>query len=114
LTNSQAAAEIQSGLKLKCPVLCPNEIYGLMKKCWNFAPDERPHFAECYLYLKAYSKKTFASKKPPSFYDSEPLEEGEGLGSTMALEYTLPPPTVHTVHDSTSTNEVETDNYELR
>jgi Janus kinase 2 len=38
---------LQSGIRLKCPKICPQIVYEeLMMSCWNYETDQRPTFAE--------------------------------------------------------------------
>lgn len=36
--------QFRDGLRLEKPKNCPNEMYNLMKICWQFDPEERPVF----------------------------------------------------------------------
>ncbi|KAK4337127.1 hypothetical protein RND71_043886 [Anisodus tanguticus] len=37
---------LESGYRMECPVGCPNEVYELMKECWQWDPNSRPTFKE--------------------------------------------------------------------
>ncbi|KAL5467584.1 hypothetical protein EMCRGX_G031839 [Ephydatia muelleri] len=37
---------LMKGLRLQKPLLCPDEIYTLMAKCWSSNPEDRPTFKE--------------------------------------------------------------------
>ena len=37
---------LKSGDRMENPDSCPQYIYNLMLKCWEFIPDERPSFEE--------------------------------------------------------------------
>ena len=44
-TSSQAfLSALQSGVRLDRPDFCSEEMYGLMAKCWDITPEERPTF----------------------------------------------------------------------
>jgi len=44
IPNSEIFNYIKSGCRMKKPELCSDEVYDLMKKCWNADPRYRPDF----------------------------------------------------------------------
>lgn len=41
---SEVYHKLENGYRMQCPDGCPNPIYDLMKKCWNWEPSQRPTF----------------------------------------------------------------------
>ncbi|KAK7078538.1 hypothetical protein SK128_006417 [Halocaridina rubra] len=39
---------IDSGYRMLAPPNTPEEMYQLMLKCWQYEPENRPHFQEIY------------------------------------------------------------------
>ncbi|CAI5456138.1 unnamed protein product [Caenorhabditis angaria] len=46
-----------AGNRNKKPQYCHEDIYELMKKCWEANPTDRPNFANCVYFLKEHIKK---------------------------------------------------------
>jgi tyrosine-protein kinase Fer len=46
MTNTRARELIDSGYRMPAPDGTPDEVYQLMLRCWQYDPDDRPHFAE--------------------------------------------------------------------
>ncbi|XP_045433713.1 ephrin type-A receptor 1 isoform X3 [Pipistrellus kuhlii] len=44
LSNQEVMKSIEDGYRLPPPVDCPAALYELMKNCWAYNPDHRPHF----------------------------------------------------------------------
>ncbi|XP_065217837.1 tyrosine-protein kinase Fer-like isoform X2 [Planococcus citri] len=44
MSNSEAREKIDSGYRLPAPEGTPDEMYSLMKNCWQYEPENRPHF----------------------------------------------------------------------
>ena len=55
LTCDQTAIYIVEGKRLERPKGCPQDIYSLMKSCWQESPDDRPSFAQIHNNLKSKS-----------------------------------------------------------
>ncbi|KAI0984208.1 hypothetical protein GJ496_006160 [Pomphorhynchus laevis] len=53
LSNSSVILKIESGEKLQKPDNCPDKIYQIMKKCWEYEPSARPTFAELRCELRS-------------------------------------------------------------
>lgn len=43
---SQAITAINKGERLQQPETCPDYVYDIMLKCWDFNPNNRPTFRE--------------------------------------------------------------------
>ena len=54
MDNEKAVSFVQNGGRLQKPTNCPDNIYQLMKECWNSKPDQRPAFVELYSSLDYY------------------------------------------------------------
>lgn len=48
LSNTKAREQIDSGYRMPPPDDTPDEMYRLMLKCWEYAPENRPHFEQIY------------------------------------------------------------------
>jgi len=46
MTNTRARELIDSGFRMPAPDGTPDEMYQLMLRCWQYEPEDRPHFAE--------------------------------------------------------------------
>jgi len=46
MTNTRARELIDSGYRMPAPEGTPDEVYQLMLRCWQYEPEDRPHFAE--------------------------------------------------------------------
>ena len=60
MNNTEAFEQVTKGYRLPQPADCPNEIYKLMRECWNIDVNKRPHFKQIYtkLYALLYVKNT--------------------------------------------------------
>ncbi|XP_077296884.1 tyrosine-protein kinase Fer isoform X2 [Arctopsyche grandis] len=47
-SNSKAREKIDTGYRMPSPEQCPEEMYQLMLKCWEYDPEVRPHFQQIY------------------------------------------------------------------
>ena len=48
MQNQEVLDEVKKGYQMPKPQNCPEEIYQIMKKCWNLNPEERPSFEELF------------------------------------------------------------------
>jgi len=46
MTNTRARELIDSGYRMPAPDGTPDEMYQLMLRCWQYEPEDRPHFSE--------------------------------------------------------------------
>jgi len=46
MTNTRARELIDSGYRMPAPDGTPDEVYQLMLRCWQYEPEDRPHFNE--------------------------------------------------------------------
>nr|BAA81717.3 protein tyrosine kinase [Ephydatia fluviatilis] len=51
--NHLMLQHLMSGLRLQKPLLCPDEIYTLMARCWSSNPEDRPTFNELFKEFSA-------------------------------------------------------------
>ncbi|XP_023702182.2 tyrosine-protein kinase Fer isoform X2 [Cryptotermes secundus] len=51
LSNSKAREKIDSGYRMPAPEGTPDEMYHLMLRCWEYEPENRPHFDQIYLVV---------------------------------------------------------------
>ncbi|XP_070850089.1 protein-tyrosine kinase 2-beta-like [Chaetodon trifascialis] len=52
LENGQVINQLESGVRLPKPQLCPPTIYSLLTRCWAYEPHNRPVFSELVCSLK--------------------------------------------------------------
>ncbi|KAJ7986995.1 hypothetical protein DPEC_G00334170 [Dallia pectoralis] len=57
MTNQQAREQVEKGYRMSCPQKCPDEVYKVMQKCWEYKPENRPKFADLQKELAAVKKK---------------------------------------------------------
>jgi len=46
LSNTRSRQMISAGYRMPAPEGTPDEMYRLMRRCWEYEPDRRPHFDE--------------------------------------------------------------------
>jgi len=51
LSNSKAREKIDSGYRMPAPEGTPDEMYHLMLRCWEYEPENRPHFDQIYIVV---------------------------------------------------------------
>ncbi|KAK7792067.1 hypothetical protein R5R35_007100 [Gryllus longicercus] len=51
MSNSKAREKIDAGYRMPAPEGCPDEMYRLMLRCWEYEPENRPHFEQIYLVV---------------------------------------------------------------
>uniref|UniRef100_A0A7M4EFH6 Tyrosine-protein kinase n=1 Tax=Crocodylus porosus TaxID=8502 RepID=A0A7M4EFH6_CROPO len=57
MTNQQAREQVEKGYRMSTPQKCPEEIYKIMQRCWDYKPENRPKFSEIQKELSAIKKK---------------------------------------------------------
>ncbi|XP_058473061.1 tyrosine-protein kinase Fer isoform X2 [Solea solea] len=57
MTNQQAREQVEKGYRMACPQRCPEEVYKVMQRCWQYNPEERPKFSELQRDLSTIKKK---------------------------------------------------------
>uniref|UniRef100_UPI0037E80BAD tyrosine-protein kinase Fer n=1 Tax=Semicossyphus pulcher TaxID=241346 RepID=UPI0037E80BAD len=57
MTNQQAREQVEKGYRMSCPQRCPDDVYKVMQRCWQYNPEERPKFIELQRDLAAIKKK---------------------------------------------------------
>ncbi|XP_026330367.1 tyrosine-protein kinase Fer isoform X2 [Hyposmocoma kahamanoa] len=51
MSNSRAREKIDTGYRMPAPEGCPEDVYALMLRCWEYEPDKRPHFHQIYTII---------------------------------------------------------------
>ena len=46
MTNTRAREMLDQGYRMPAPEGIPEEMYQLMLRCWQYDPEDRPHFPE--------------------------------------------------------------------
>ncbi|XP_027023807.1 tyrosine-protein kinase Fer isoform X1 [Tachysurus fulvidraco] len=57
MTNQQAREQVEKGYRMLCPQKCPDEVYKIMQRCWDYKPENRPRFSEICRDLSSVKKK---------------------------------------------------------
>uniref|UniRef100_A0A8C0BKW6 Tyrosine-protein kinase n=1 Tax=Buteo japonicus TaxID=224669 RepID=A0A8C0BKW6_9AVES len=57
MTNQQAREQVEKGYRMSAPQKCPEEIYKIMQRCWDYKPENRPKFSEIQKELSSIKKK---------------------------------------------------------
>ncbi|XP_055421802.1 tyrosine-protein kinase Fer isoform X1 [Bubalus kerabau] len=57
MTNQQAREQVERGYRMSAPQHCPEEIFKIMMKCWDYKPENRPKFSELQKELTVIKKK---------------------------------------------------------
>ncbi|XP_071435995.1 tyrosine-protein kinase Fer isoform X2 [Pithys albifrons albifrons] len=57
MTNQQAREQVEKGYRMSAPQKCPEEIYKVMQRCWDYKPENRPKFSEIQKELSSIKKK---------------------------------------------------------
>ncbi|CAH8292436.1 unnamed protein product [Schistosoma rodhaini] len=64
MTTRQTVTEVEKGYRLPCPHTsehpCPDDLYNLMRKCWDAKPENRPTFRSLYDVFENWSTHTEA------------------------------------------------------
>uniref|UniRef100_A0A3B3YA97 Tyrosine-protein kinase n=1 Tax=Poecilia mexicana TaxID=48701 RepID=A0A3B3YA97_9TELE len=45
MTNQQAREQVEKGYRMSCPQRCPDDVYKVMQRCWQYNPEDRPKFS---------------------------------------------------------------------
>ncbi|NXG84116.1 FES kinase, partial [Stercorarius parasiticus] len=57
LSNQQMREAVEQGMRLDPPEQCPEEVYWLMQRCWEYDPRKRPSFSAIHQDLIAIRKR---------------------------------------------------------
>ncbi|XP_071669994.1 tyrosine-protein kinase Fes/Fps isoform X3 [Patagioenas fasciata] len=57
LSNQQTREAVEQGVRLDPPEQCPEEVYRLMQRCWEYDPRKRPSFSTLHQDLIAIRKR---------------------------------------------------------
>ncbi|CAN0323380.1 unnamed protein product [Lampetra planeri] len=56
-SNKMACEQVASGYRMPPPAVCPDGIYSLMLRCWEFHAEQRPTFTELHRELSLINRK---------------------------------------------------------
>ncbi|XP_036994507.1 tyrosine-protein kinase Fer isoform X1 [Artibeus jamaicensis] len=57
MTNQQAREQVERGYRMSAPQHCPEDIFKIMMRCWDYKPENRPKFNDLQKELTAVKKK---------------------------------------------------------
>ncbi|NXQ85953.1 FES kinase, partial [Nyctibius grandis] len=57
LSNQQTREAVEQGVRLDPPEQCPEDVYRLMQRCWEYDPRKRPSFSTVHQDLTAIRKR---------------------------------------------------------
>ncbi|XP_044636017.1 tyrosine-protein kinase Fer isoform X2 [Equus asinus] len=57
MTNQQAREQVERGYRMSAPQHCPEDVFKIMMKCWDYKPENRPKFGELQKELTVIKKK---------------------------------------------------------
>uniref|UniRef100_A0ACB8E4J7 Uncharacterized protein n=2 Tax=Sphaerodactylus townsendi TaxID=933632 RepID=A0ACB8E4J7_9SAUR len=57
MSNQQAREGVEKGMRMSAPNQCPEEVYQLMRRCWEYYPQDRPTFSTLFQELVALQKR---------------------------------------------------------
>ncbi|XP_023587764.1 tyrosine-protein kinase Fer isoform X4 [Trichechus manatus latirostris] len=57
MTNQQAREQVERGYRMSAPQHCPEDVFKIMLKCWDYKPENRPKFTDLQKELTAIKKK---------------------------------------------------------
>uniref|UniRef100_A0A8B9PH50 Tyrosine-protein kinase n=1 Tax=Apteryx owenii TaxID=8824 RepID=A0A8B9PH50_APTOW len=57
LSNQQMREAVEQGMRLDPPEQCPDEVYRLMQRCWEYDPRKRPSFSTLHQELVSIRKR---------------------------------------------------------
>ena len=60
ISNFGVKQLVENGERLKAPADCPENMYVVMKACWNETPGERPDFCELFEILLEVKRKAYS------------------------------------------------------
>uniref|UniRef100_A0A674N390 non-specific protein-tyrosine kinase n=1 Tax=Takifugu rubripes TaxID=31033 RepID=A0A674N390_TAKRU len=81
LDNCQVIDQLESGVRLPKPQLCPPTLYSLMSSCWSYEPNSRPKFSHL-----AYVKPEWEHKQMLHMTDTLQRQRMEMLMDKKWLE----------------------------
>ncbi|XP_006523708.1 tyrosine-protein kinase Fer isoform X3 [Mus musculus] len=56
MTNQQAREQVERGYRMSAPQNCPEEVFTIMMKCWDYKPENRPKFNDLHKELTVIKK----------------------------------------------------------
>ncbi|XP_051850801.1 tyrosine-protein kinase Fer isoform X2 [Antechinus flavipes] len=57
MTNQHAREQVEQGYRMSAPQKCPEDIYKIMLRCWDYKPENRPKFSDLQKELLTLKKK---------------------------------------------------------
>ena len=79
--------ELHRGNRLEKPIVCPQEVYDVMLRCWFADPEQRPTFSEIKVELANIASVTLSLKHSAKSMDSNPMVQRINAARTVEAEY---------------------------
>lgn len=95
LENGQVVNQLESGVRLPKPQLCPPTIYSLLSRCWAYEPHGRPGFSQLVCSLSDIHKMELELETGVRQDKSRPVS------SVFSPTHTEPPPKPSRIQGST-------------
>eukprot|EP00117_Sycon_ciliatum_P017636 scpid41309/ scgid16556/ Tyrosine-protein kinase Mer; Proto-oncogene c-Mer; Receptor tyrosine kinase MerTK len=70
ISNAEIADFVSDGNRLSQPDRCPDQLYNLMKICWQDNPIHRPTFSRILEFMEDYDRQSFYSMTTSPLYSS--------------------------------------------
>ncbi|XP_026157469.1 protein-tyrosine kinase 2-beta-like isoform X2 [Mastacembelus armatus] len=86
LENGQVISQLESGVRLPIPQLCPPIIYSLLTRCWTFEPQARPSFSQLVCSLSDIHRMELEQEV------KEGRDRSNSKASIFDFSHTAPPP----------------------
>ncbi|KAM9327998.1 protein-tyrosine kinase 2-beta-like [Pholidichthys leucotaenia] len=95
LENGQVIMQLEAGVRLHKPHLCPPNIYSLLTHCWAFEPDARPTFSQLVCSLSEIHRMEVEQES------NERRSRPHPVSSIFDHNHTDPPPKPSRIQGST-------------
>nr|XP_032829635.1 tyrosine-protein kinase Fer-like isoform X2 [Petromyzon marinus] len=74
-SNKMACEQVASGYRMPPPAVCPDGIYSLMLRCWEFHAEQRPTFTELHRELSLITRKHHHQHHHPQHHHQQQQQQ---------------------------------------
>ena len=64
MANAAVISQVQGGYRAEQPMLCSDEVYAIMLKCWSAKPADRPNFVQLATMLEGVDTARAGDSEP--------------------------------------------------